>query len=325
MAGANLWLAGGQAVATAPQLKPFCCLDSSSRKPINRSFGFVGLNTFLHHSSSMSRVRKNFTNLRSCHCGDDIINAESSTFADVCSSYSSQDWDWNRWGRHFAEIEQAESFASVLKIQLEEAIEKEDFQEAAKLKKIIAEATSMDSVGEIMSELENAIDEERYHDASKLCKHTGSGLVVKVVDCCRELVNASSGTLLFDIFVVKDRDEKYVMQVVCLRTKTSSMSSTTSPPKSVKPSMAEVESVSDGDGERNGVKEEPSDEKGVNIEGDTEEGIKCVINFLKDKIPGMNVKVMNLDVNGEVAAEDVDSLKQLIKDEDEKTVSNEDS
>ncbi|CAN1347620.1 Protein EXECUTER 2, chloroplastic, partial [Linum perenne] len=240
----------------------------------------------------------------------------------------------------------------ISQFQLEEAIEKEDFQEAAKLKNTIAEATSMDSVSEIMSELKNAIDEERYHDASRLCKHTGSGLVgwwvgystdstdpfgrlVRITPGMgrfvaksytpRQLVNSSSGTPLFEIFVVKDADESYVMQVselvVWLRSKSSSATSTSKP---VKTSMSEVESALEGNVKKNEVKQEETDEKGINIEGATEEGIKSVINFLKDKIPGLKVNVMNLNVTGEVA-EDDDSMKQLIQDEDENTVSNDDS
>ncbi|CAN1774870.1 Protein EXECUTER 2, chloroplastic [Linum perenne] len=345
MAGSNLWLVGGQPVATAPQLTPVCCLDSSLKKPSPANLGLVfglGCNRLLHPSYSKLRTRKNLVNLRSCRCGGDGINAEKRSSTDVCSSlYSSLDWDWNRWGRHFVEIEQAESFASVLKFQLEEAIEKEDFQEAAKLKNTIAEATSMDSVSEIMSELKNAIDEERYHDASRLCKHTGSGLVgwwvgystdstdpfgrlVRITPGMgrfiaksytpRQLVNSSSGTPLFEIFVVKDADESYVMQ----------SSSATSTSKHVKTSMSEVESALEGNVKQNEVKQEETDEKGINIEGATEEGIKSVINFLKDKIPGLKVNVMNVNVTGEVA-EDDDSMKQLIQDEDENTVSNDDS
>ncbi|CAN1774873.1 Protein EXECUTER 2, chloroplastic [Linum perenne] len=352
MAGSNLWLVGGQPVATAPQLTPVCCLDSSLKKPSPANLGLVfglGCNRLLHPSYSKLRTRKNLVNLRSCRCGGDGINAEKRSSTDVCSSlYSSLDWDWNRWGRHFVEIEQAESFASVLKFQLEEAIEKEDFQEAAKLKNTIAEATSMDSVSEIMSELKNAIDEERYHDASRLCKHTGSGLVgwwvgystdstdpfgrlVRITPGMgrfiaksytpRQLVNSSSGTPLFEIFVVKDADESYVMQVVWLRSKSSSATSTS---KHVKTSMSEVESALEGNVKQNEVKQEETDEKGINIEGATEEGIKSVINFLKDKIPGLKVNVMNVNVTGEVA-EDDDSMKQLIQDEDENTVSNDDS
>ncbi|MED6156283.1 executer 1, variant 2 [Stylosanthes scabra] len=67
------------------------------------------------------------------------------------SSSSLEDWDWNRWTRHFSQIEHVESFASLLQFQQEDAIEREDFQEAAKVKRAITEATSADTVAEIMS------------------------------------------------------------------------------------------------------------------------------------------------------------------------------
>lgn len=100
--------------------------------------------------------------------------------------------------------------------QLEDAIEKEDFQEAAKLKIAIAEATSKDSIAEIMSQLkvkimvdvnhmlailqilvffcfpQDAIDEERYHDASRLCRITGSGLVISLFSSIRSILIVQS-------------------------------------------------------------------------------------------------------------------------------------
>ncbi|OAY47762.1 protein EXECUTER 2, chloroplastic [Manihot esculenta] len=338
-------------------LSPFCCLDFSAKKPTNFSFVFGWGYTSLHDyrsnknkmpSSFLSKNRKNSLFHR-CRCSNsdnydgNISGAASSSLA----------WDWNRWSRHFSEVEQAESFASVLKFQLEDAIEKEDFKEAAKLKMAIAEATSKDSVAEIMTELQNAIDEERYHDASRLCKYTGSGLVgwwvgystdsddpfgrlVQITPGVgrfvgrsyspRQLVTASPGTPLFEIFVVKDADERYVMQVVRLqRAKGASTNSTSSHSKSgTSPSTSEVEKASAVDVKQNEIKPEESEEQGINIEGATEEGIKSVINFLKDKIPGLKVKVMNINAAEEVI-EDNDSVKQLMQEDEEQATSSENS
>ncbi|XP_073354182.1 protein EXECUTER 2, chloroplastic isoform X2 [Aegilops tauschii subsp. strangulata] len=81
--------------------------------------------------------------------------SSSSSTACRCTAASSPGasasaWDWTRWSRHFAEVDQAESYASVLRFQLEEA---EDFAEAAALKRALLDATAADAVSRVMAEL----------------------------------------------------------------------------------------------------------------------------------------------------------------------------
>uniref|UniRef100_A0A6N2KTP5 Uncharacterized protein n=1 Tax=Salix viminalis TaxID=40686 RepID=A0A6N2KTP5_SALVM len=323
----------------------------STHKSTNYSFLFGWgrssslLNINMNSSFSLNKTTRKNSNLHCCRCNNSNSNSSG--------AISALEWDWNRWNRHFSEIEQAESLASALKFQLDDAIENEDFQEAVKLKIAIAEATSKDNVAHIMSELKNAIEEERYHDASKLCKYSGSGLVgwwvsyssdsddpfgrlVRITPGMgrfvgrsytpKQLVNSSPGTPLFEFFVVKDAEEKYAMQVVCLqRAKGSSTNSTASLSKSTQvPSISEAKNASVVDVQANDIKTKRSEEKTINIEEATEEGIKSVINFLKDKIPGLKVKVVNINTTGEVM-EDSDSVKQLMQGDDDKTGSSENS
>ena len=101
----------------------------------------------------------------------------------------------------------------------------------------------------------------------------------------------------------------------------NSSSSSAKPTKT--PSTSEVENASVIDVQGTEAKAERSDEKGINIEGATEEGIKSVINFLKNKIPGLKVKVMNVDVSEEVIVND--SVEQLMQEDDEKAASTDNS
>ncbi|XP_043704877.1 protein EXECUTER 2, chloroplastic isoform X2 [Telopea speciosissima] len=278
-------------------------------------------------------------------------NLRTSTLSCRCSS-SSSGWDWNQWTRNFSEIEQAESFVSVLKFQLEDAIEKEDFQEAAKLKDAIAEATSKDAVAEILSQLKNAIDEERYHDASRLCRLGGSGLVGWWFGCSkdsddpfgrvvritpgvgrfvarcyspRQLVTGSPGTPLFEIFVIKEADETYTTQVVSLQkakgnsTNSSSASRLTDELSTVGIKSSPVEGIP-----VNEDKVGRHEEKNVNIKDANEEGIRSVISFLKDKIPGLKLKVMNIKIPEETTGGS-DNMEQLIQESNETTSSAENS
>ncbi|KAK1317390.1 hypothetical protein QJS10_CPA05g01491 [Acorus calamus] len=61
--------------------------------------------------------------------------------------------------------------------QLGEAVGREDFEEAAKLKVAIAAAVTNDAVGRATSRLNKAVEEERYQDAAFIRDHAGAGLV----------------------------------------------------------------------------------------------------------------------------------------------------
>ncbi|KAF3551486.1 hypothetical protein DY000_02008728 [Brassica cretica] len=257
------------------------------------------------------------------------------------TSSSEDKWDWDRWSRHFSEIEETDGVVSLLKVQLEEAIEREDFEEAAKLKAAIGEATVSDAVAEIMCQLQDAIREERYHDASKLCRQTGSGLlgwwvcypqdseepfgrIVRITPGVgrfigksyspRQLVTAAAGTPLFEIFVVKDTDERYVMQVVYLQhAKQKPSIPESSYVSSQQSSNASAESPSILDAGGSEVKVDKKKDKLLNAEEPTEEGIQNVIKFLKDKIPGLKLmKVMDVELPDEEIIGSDDDLVELV-------------
>ncbi|XP_013629958.1 PREDICTED: protein EXECUTER 2, chloroplastic [Brassica oleracea var. oleracea] len=257
------------------------------------------------------------------------------------TSSSEDKWDWDRWSRHFSEIEETDGVVSLLKVQLEEAIEREDFEEAAKLKAAIGEATVSDAVAEIMCQLQDAIREERYHDASKLCRQTGSGLlgwwvcypqdseepfgrIVRITPGVgrfigksyspRQLVTAAAGTPLFEIFVVKDTDGRYVMQVVYLQhAKQKPSIPESSYVSSQQSSNASAESPSILDAGGSEVKVDKKKDKLLNAEEPTEEGIQNVIKFLKDKIPGLKLmKVMDVELPDEEIIGSDDDLVELV-------------
>ncbi|CAN6482827.1 unnamed protein product [Victoria cruziana] len=266
-----------------------------------------------------------------------------------CRCVSASEWNWNAWSRHFSEIDQAESYSSLLKFQLEDAIDKEDFQEAAKLKMAITEAQSKDSVSEIMSQLKKAVDEERYHDAAKISNLTGSGLlgwwfglskdpddpfgrIVQITPALgrflarsyspRQLMSGSPGTPLFEIFVIKDAEQRYIKQVVVLQ-RACKGNVTTSPvptPKALDgASVSDSQKLQKEDTLLNEYGAEKSDEKKVDTVDITEEALSNVIEFLKDRIPDLKVKVMKVSVPDEVK-EDNNLLEQLMEDDVETTI-----
>ncbi|PUZ57656.1 hypothetical protein GQ55_5G447500 [Panicum hallii var. hallii] len=284
-------------------------------------------------------------------------------FCTAASASSPSTWDWTRWSRHFDEVEQAESYASLLQFQLEEAVENEDFAEAAKLKRTILEATGSDTVAHVMAELKNAIEEQRYQDASRLSRLAGTSLVgwwvgyAKDTDDSigrivrispgvgryvaksyspRQLVTASSGTPLFEIFLVRENDETYTMKVVHLRpTKGTSSASSISAIATEGPAKVENESSSESSAMSDSVTEEASTDTTVKGSEDVEEkeqdvgsnkdssveGLKSVLNFFKSRIPEFKVQVINVDVSEETELA-ANSSEELVQDDVKSTSEN---
>ncbi|THG03121.1 hypothetical protein TEA_001297 [Camellia sinensis var. sinensis] len=111
-----------------------------------------------------------------------------------------EDWDWDRWRKHFSEVDEQERIVSILKLvgpsvnlhappltgltfssgvmsQLAHAVNREDYEDASRLKVAIAAAATNDTVGRVMSHLNRAIQEERYRDAAFIRDYAGAGLV----------------------------------------------------------------------------------------------------------------------------------------------------
>ncbi|WVZ71923.1 hypothetical protein U9M48_020452 [Paspalum notatum var. saurae] len=283
--------------------------------------------------------------------------------ASSSSASSPSTWDWTRWSRHFDEADQAESYASLLQFQLEEAVENEDFAEAAKLKKAITEATGDDAVAHVMAELKSAIEEQRYQDASRLTRLAGTSLVgwwvgyAKDTDDSigrivrispgvgryvaksyspRQLVTASSGTPLFEIFLVREDDETYAMKVVHLRpTKGTSSASSISSTITEGPAKLENENSSETSAISDSVTEEESTDTTVKGNEDVEEkeqdvgsskdssveGLKSVLNFFKSRIPEFKVQVINVDVSEETELA-ANSSEELVQDDVKSTSEN---
>ncbi|KAL6848321.1 hypothetical protein ACP4OV_022449 [Aristida adscensionis] len=317
---------------------------------------------------SAARPTQAATPARRAACCFCAAASSSSSSSSSSSAPSPSAWDWARWSRHFDEVDQAESYASLLKFQLEEAVDGEDFAEAAKLKRAILEAAGSDAVAHVMSELKSAIEEQRYQDASRLARLAGTSLVgwwvgyAKDTDDSigrivrispgvgryvaksyspRQLINASSGTTLFEIFLVKDDNDTYTMKVVHLQpTKGNSSASSTST-VTEGPAKVEAESSSESSAMSDSATEQPSTDTKLKGNEDIEakeqnigntkessaEGLKSVLNFFKSRIPEFKVQVINVDISEETELSEetevaANSSEEVVQDDVKSTSEN---
>lgn len=263
------------------------------------------------------------------------------------------DWDWDRWKKHFEQVDEQGRLLSLLKSQLNEAVRKEDYEDAARLKVAIAAAATNDTVGRVISHLNRAVMEQRFQDAAFLRDNAGAGLVgwwaglsddtkdpygliihitaehgryVARSFSPRQLVTASVGIPLFEIFLTVNEKGEYKQQAVYLKRKSVFQDSSTVSSKTVgatsrlgpsgsgeeKSDLFVVSTEDDED-----VADEEDDDD-ADDGSDVGEGLTSFQNILQDMIPGVKVKVLKVNAPGKVDQDFISKvIEQIIDEEDE--------
>ncbi|KAJ4880705.1 hypothetical protein Rs2_37760 [Raphanus sativus] len=273
---------------------------------------------------------------------DDVVLGEES------------DWDWERWKKHFELIDDQDRLISVLKSQLNGAIKREEYEDAARLKVAIAAAATNDAVGRVMSTFNRAVLEERYKDAVYLRDKAGAGLVgwwsgisedVKdpfglIVQITaehgryvarsynpRQLSTSAAGAPLFEIFLTLDGKGNYKKQAVYLKWKeifpdvpTMPSSRTLSSPRFLTPPSGRKEDAG------NLAVESSEDEESDNSDDDSDllEESSGFQTFLRDMIPGVKVKVVKVTSPGKVDKDFISKVIEQIADDEEDEEEDED-
>ncbi|KAG4110452.1 hypothetical protein ERO13_D13G049500v2 [Gossypium hirsutum] len=264
-------------------------------------------------------------------------------------------WDWDQWKKHFEQVDEQERLLSLLKAQLYEAVCKEDYEDAARLKVAIAAASTNDTVGRTMSHFNKAVVEERFKDAAFLRDTAGTGLVgwwaglsddtkdphgliIRITAehgryvarsfSPRQLTTASAGMPLFEIFLTVNKKGEYKQQAVYLKKRRvfpdpSKVSSKTSGATSRRvPSVTSEDKsnlvvVSTEDDEDGDYEDDDDDDDVAEDGSDVGEGLTSFQNLLQDMIPGVKVKVLKVSAPGKVDQDFISKVIEQIIDEDD--------
>ncbi|KAI3445795.1 hypothetical protein Pfo_002460 [Paulownia fortunei] len=250
-----------------------------------------------------------------------------------------EEWDWERWRKHFIEVDDQERIVSILKSQLASAIEREDYEDAARIKVAIAAAATNDTVGRVMSHLKKFVEEERYGDAALIRDYAGAGLVGwwagisedandpygRIIHISaeygryiarsyspRQLATASDGAPLFEVYLTNNKKGNYKQQAVYLKRKGA-------PQDLYVPSFkssGSSRSLDSRDARDNKSKlfERSSEDTEDGEDRDDDAGFD---NILRDMIPGVKVKVVKVTAPEKVDRDMISKVIEQIIDEEE--------
>lgn len=251
-----------------------------------------------------------------------------------------EEWDWERWRKHFAEVDEQERIVSVLKSQLARAIDREDYGDAARLKVAIAAAATNDTVGRVMSHLKKAVQEERYSDAALVRDYAGTGLVGwwagisedsnepygRIIHISaehgryvarsyspRQLATASDGAPLFEIFLTRNNKGEYKQQAVYLKRRGAQQN--LSIPSFMSSGVTSNVDSQDATENKNGLLDKNTKNTEDGDESDDDSGFE---NVLRDMIPGVKVKVVQVTTPIKVDRDLISkAIEQIIDEEEE--------
>ncbi|KAL8150840.1 hypothetical protein V2J09_020648 [Rumex salicifolius] len=255
-----------------------------------------------------------------------------------------KDWNWERWEKHFLEVEDQERLISVLKSQLGHAVDKEDYEEAARIKVAIAAIANKDTVGSVISYFKKAIDEERYQDAAVVRDNAGAGLVgwwVGVSDdrkdpygcviCIsaehgryvarsyspRQLATSKGGAPLFEIFLILNESGDYKEQAVYLKRKVSQVSPSAFPKLAMSSSSMNTINPNGGKSDLFDPAAEESDISEDEDDSDVADEMSGFPHVLQNPVPDVQVKVLKVTLPEKVDQDSTSYMSgKLIQDDD---------
>lgn len=328
-----------------PHLPPFPALcrcsapsfDNNNNNSFNRRWDLVIQDAFRNAVKLFDSFLKEY----GAPQDDAVLEEEKS------DESGEDEWDWDRWKSHFDEVDDQERLVSILKSQLGNAVFKEEYDDAARLKVAIAAAATNDAVGRVMSNLNRAVVEERYEDAALLRDNAGTGLVgwwagisedkkdpygliIRVTAehgkyvarsySPRQLATAAAGVPLFEIFLTVNKKGDYQQQAVYLKRKGVFEDSSTVSSKASGGSdrLNPPGSTEDKDDLLVVSTEETEDGDESDDSSDLAEGLSGFQNILRDMIPGVRVKVLKVTAPGKVDRDFISKvIEQIMEEEDE--------
>ncbi|XP_042495197.1 protein EXECUTER 1, chloroplastic [Macadamia integrifolia] len=249
-----------------------------------------------------------------------------------------EDWDWDRWTKHFGDVEEQERIVSILKSQLGDAVYIEDYEEAAKLKVAIAAAAMKDTVGTVISHFKRAIEEERYCDAAFFRDHAGAGLtgwwagiskdpddtygrIIRITTehgkyvarsySPRQLATATAGVPLFEVFLTMNDKGEFKKQAVYLKQNRGNAGGPLTKFFGSSDSSNIVNPLNDSTEGGSKLSSTSSEDTEDEEERDDDSDMADGLNILRDMIPGVKVKVVKVTAPGKV---DRDLISKVIED-----------